>query len=266
MALCCLLLGPYRERAPLEEELLLAAVVPVPVGIGWTADTVQRRGSQVVDALHPAGTGIIEYEVSSRSCTRAAAHAASQQHAPPAAAHMVAAIDETCIHTGSSCHCKDRHHRQDTLICPHSESMPFCSRGAALFVTPTMSRLFCCPQDIALMAEIPESDWEPDSGKASLSKVLGVQDLDASPLNMSLVASNKVLLRGYFLNCSNITNGIAGMESFQDVVLRCVLLLLLLSAPHLWLLTEAPYSLGCCLTAAAASTCLVHSAQPSLTC
>jgi hypothetical protein len=32
-------------------------------GIGWTDDTVQRRGSQVVDALHPAGTGIIEYEV-----------------------------------------------------------------------------------------------------------------------------------------------------------------------------------------------------------
>lgn len=54
-----------------------------------------------------------------------------------------------------------------------------------------------------------------------------MQDLDASPLNMSLVAPNKLLLRGHFLNNSNITNGIDGMESFQDVVLWCVLLLLL---------------------------------------
>jgi hypothetical protein len=80
----------------------------------------------------------------------------------------------------------------------------------------------CCAQDVTLLAEIPESAWEPEAGKASLSKVLGVQDLDASPLNMSLVAPNKVLLRGYFLNNSNITNGVDGMESFQDVVLWCV--------------------------------------------
>jgi hypothetical protein len=37
--------------------------VGVSAGIGWTEDTVRSKSSHVVDALHPSGTGIIEYEV-----------------------------------------------------------------------------------------------------------------------------------------------------------------------------------------------------------
>lgn len=206
---------------------------PVPAGIGWTDDTVQRQGSQVVDALHPAGTGIIEYEVSSPAPARALLHTRAAAHAlllhtqhrsktcptccphkrrvcsgPPQSRRRrpAAAVDDSCVRTGRSCHCEDRH--EDTLFCSQSESRRPCSAA--------------CPQDVTLLAEIPDSAWEPEAGKSSLSKVLGVQDLDAFPLNMSLVAPNKLLLRGYFLNNSNITNGIDGMESFQDVVLWCV--------------------------------------------
>jgi hypothetical protein len=75
-------------------------------------------------------------------------------------------------------------------------------------------------QDLTLAAEIPSSAWNQD-GKASISGVLGVQDLDDSPLNMSLVAPSRLLLRGFYLNRSRVSNGVNGMESFQDVVLRC---------------------------------------------
>lgn len=78
----------------------------------------------------------------------------------------------------------------------------------------------CLPlQDLTLMADIPDSAWEPDAGKSSISGVLALQDLDSTPLNMSLVAPNKLLLRGFYLNNSNISNGVNGMESFQDVML-----------------------------------------------
>lgn len=41
----------------------LLVTVWLCTGIGWTEETVNSPESQVVDALHPSGTGIIEYEV-----------------------------------------------------------------------------------------------------------------------------------------------------------------------------------------------------------
>lgn len=70
------------------------------------------------------------------------------------------------------------------------------------------------------MAELPPSSWEPASGKHAVAGVFGVEDLDAQPLNMSLVGPNRLLLRGFFLNRSKASSGANGMESFQDVVLR----------------------------------------------
>jgi hypothetical protein len=76
-------------------------------------------------------------------------------------------------------------------------------------------------QDLTLAAEIPDSAWDSEAGKASVSGVLGVRDLGDSPLNMSLVAPGQLLLRGFYLNRSQVSNGFNGMESFQDVMLRC---------------------------------------------
>lgn len=70
------------------------------------------------------------------------------------------------------------------------------------------------------MTEMPASAWEPYAGRSSVAEVLDVKDLDAQPLNMSLVAPNKLLLRGFYLNRSKASSGANGMESFQDVVLR----------------------------------------------
>jgi len=32
-------------------------------GIGWSEESVLKKEIQIVDALHPTGTGILEYEV-----------------------------------------------------------------------------------------------------------------------------------------------------------------------------------------------------------
>lgn len=73
---------------------------------------------------------------------------------------------------------------------------------------------------MTLITEMPPAAWEPGMGKASVAGLLGVQDLDAQPLNMSIVAPHKLLLRGFYLNRSKASSGANGMESFQDVVLR----------------------------------------------
>jgi len=71
------------------------------------------------------------------------------------------------------------------------------------------------------MADMPSIGWEPDAGKTSVAGLLGVSDLESSPLNMSMLGPGKLLLRGFYLNQSLPSGGTDGMESFQDVTLRC---------------------------------------------
>lgn len=70
------------------------------------------------------------------------------------------------------------------------------------------------------MAEVPSDSWQPDAGKTNIAGLLGVHDLDSSPVNMSLMGPTKLLLRGFYLNRSEASSGVQGMESFQDVRLK----------------------------------------------
>lgn len=80
------------------------------------------------------------------------------------------------------------------------------------------------------MADMPSNGWEPDAGKTSVAGLLGVSDLESSPLNMSTLGPGKLLLRGFYLNQSLPSGGNDGMESFQDVTLRCAEVVMLASS------------------------------------
>lgn len=137
-ALCCawhcaVFLATLSKETP--ADCCWLPLFPVPAGIGWTDDTVQRKGSQVVDALHPAGTGIIEYEVSSLAPPRALLHTQRRSNMLP-----------TCsAHTSAVCAVVPcRHSRQQPRrpaaavdgICIHMKELPLrgqASSGHTLF-------------------------------------------------------------------------------------------------------------------------------------
>jgi hypothetical protein len=75
---------------------------------------------------------------------------------------------------------------------------------------------------------MPSSLWQDEnvSGRPTVAALLGVPDLDTARVNMTSIAPNELLLRGFALNRSNVSGGSDGLESFLDVNMRCVCVLL----------------------------------------
>jgi hypothetical protein len=77
----------------------------------------------------------------------------------------------------------------------------------------------CCLQDLTLLADMPADLWDNSTGHAQVSALMATDSLDSLPLNMSRIDRNVLLLRGYYVNRSDASNGQFGVESFQDVFL-----------------------------------------------
>jgi hypothetical protein len=69
------------------------------------------------------------------------------------------------------------------------------------------------------MAAMPESAFQQDAGKLSVSNLLGEPNLEGLPLNMTLAGPSKLMLRVFYTNRSSASSGTEGLESFQDVTL-----------------------------------------------
>ncbi|WIA41787.1 hypothetical protein OEZ86_009120 [Tetradesmus obliquus] len=75
-------------------------------------------------------------------------------------------------------------------------------------------------EDLTLLAEMPAEPWGNASGQGLVSSLMAADNLDSQPLNMSLIDNSVLLLRGYYVNRSDASNGQFGVESFQDVFLK----------------------------------------------
>jgi hypothetical protein len=67
---------------------------------------------------------------------------------------------------------------------------------------------------------MPADMWDNSTGHTQVSALMATDSLDSLPLNMSRIDSNVLLLRGYYVNRSDASNGQFGVESFQDVFLK----------------------------------------------
>lgn len=74
-------------------------------------------------------------------------------------------------------------------------------------------------QDLVIVASMGTGMWSNDMGRQQMANMLGVNNLDDNPLNMSLVTPTHLLLRGLYLNRSAASGGADGVESFLDVSL-----------------------------------------------
>lgn len=52
-----------------------------------------------------------------------------------------------------------------------------------------------------------------------MTALLGMSDLEDQPANVSVLAPNKLLLRGFYINRSRGSSNVQGLESFLDVTL-----------------------------------------------
>jgi hypothetical protein len=75
-------------------------------------------------------------------------------------------------------------------------------------------------QDLTLLADMPSEFWDNSTGQGLVSALMGTESLDSLPLNMSRTDRSILLLRGYYVNRSDASNGQFGVESFQDVFLK----------------------------------------------
>jgi hypothetical protein len=79
---------------------------------------------------------------------------------------------------------------------------------------------FTVLQDLTLLADMPTEFWYNSTGQSLVSALMATDSLDTLPLNMSRIDRNVLLLRGYYVNRSDASNGQFGVESFQDVFLK----------------------------------------------
>jgi hypothetical protein len=77
-----------------------------------------------------------------------------------------------------------------------------------------------CLQDLTLLADMPADLWDNSTGHTQVSTLMASDSLDSLPLNMSRIDRNVLLLRGYYVDRSDASNGQFGVESFQDVFLK----------------------------------------------
>lgn len=101
-----------------------------------------------------------------------------------------------------------------------SSDTPVVLPCVALFPRTCSRVLGLALQDLTLDAEMTSDLLGNDTGYRYIASLLAVSSLDSLPLNMTPLDDNSLLLRGFYVNRSEQTNGQVGLESFLDVNLR----------------------------------------------